>query len=767
MREQANSLIINNVFTELDTGFDIIQWSIYSPVNIIVQEYAESGWGLAIMIASGNPYLKSTSIKKLRIKTVSGGATIYYSVVGFLAFHGTDDMEKATYDINDNGIVDKAETVDDGAGNSSNAADIKDAVDNSHAPGSDNQIASGVPFTPDGDIVATDVQAAIEEVRDDTDIKLGGKQDSLGYTAENVANKDTDVLLALNSDTKYPSQKAIKTFSLQPWVDINRDGFLNQTDTTISFDGTNTFTIAPTSPATTWSYYRAGVKYTITGSKTCVLPGSPVTTGIYYITLDSNDGTLTQSNSEWNLLDNSIPVATIVFNNSLTPKYHLADERHSILIDGRMHYYLHKTRGSQPISIGALGGFTLNSDVDVDKVFSIGDSLIADDDIIHSETGIAKPNGVDTAYSVFYRTGPTTWAWKKSNMPFIYNVGNTNNWIQWDNAGTMTDATGGGGALTRWVNSYLLVSNIEGDARFLIIPGRAIFTSLAAAQAESPSGFDFSGFIINESVVVYRLTWTTPTSTSQGKCRLAANPTPINVTTILNAGSGASIDHNTLSGLQGGQTGERYHLTDAEHVVVGDTSGVNTGDQVSTTVDFTPNGDIAATTVQEAVVEVRDDADTKLSAKEDTENKDTDETLAANSDTKYPSQKAVKSYADTKATEGAFTDISETSTITGWASLGVKKIFFKQIGSVVFVFFDLEGTSNSTQARFTLPVSANAGIVIYAPAAWASEGGVTLSEAYCQISGSTVYLAKNAAVGENWSASGGKAFTGQAMFVLA
>jgi len=54
-------------------------------------------------------------------------------------------------------------------------SDISDAISKKHASGSDNQAASGVPFTPDGDIVATDVQAAIEEVRDDTDIKLGNK----------------------------------------------------------------------------------------------------------------------------------------------------------------------------------------------------------------------------------------------------------------------------------------------------------------------------------------------------------------------------------------------------------------------------------------------------------------------------------------------------------------------------------------------------------------------------------------------------------------
>ncbi len=46
----------------------------------------------------------------------------------------------------------------------------------------------------------------------DLDTALAGKQASLGFTAENVANKDTDTALAANSDTKYPSQKAVKSY---------------------------------------------------------------------------------------------------------------------------------------------------------------------------------------------------------------------------------------------------------------------------------------------------------------------------------------------------------------------------------------------------------------------------------------------------------------------------------------------------------------------------------------------------------------------------
>lgn len=44
------------------------------------------------------------------------------------------------------------------------------------------------------------------------DTGLSAKQNSLGFTAENVANKDIDGTLATNSDTKYASQKAVKTY---------------------------------------------------------------------------------------------------------------------------------------------------------------------------------------------------------------------------------------------------------------------------------------------------------------------------------------------------------------------------------------------------------------------------------------------------------------------------------------------------------------------------------------------------------------------------
>lgn len=46
---------------------------------------------------------------------------------------------------------------------------------------------------------------------DDVDTAIAGKQAALGYTPEDVANKDTNTSLGA-SDAKYPSQKAVKTY---------------------------------------------------------------------------------------------------------------------------------------------------------------------------------------------------------------------------------------------------------------------------------------------------------------------------------------------------------------------------------------------------------------------------------------------------------------------------------------------------------------------------------------------------------------------------
>ena len=52
-----------------------------------------------------------------------------------------------------------------------------------------------------------------------------------------------------------------------------------------------------------------------------------------------------------------------------------------------------------------------------------------------------------------------------------------------------------------------------------------------------------------------------------------------------------------------------------------------------------------------------------------------------------------------------WTDYSGTSTIVGWTSYTTTEIWYKKIGKLVFVQFDIEGVSDDTVATFTLPYS--------------------------------------------------------------
>ena len=86
---------------------------------------------------------------------------------------------------------------------------------------------------------------------------------------------------------------------------------------------------------------------------------------------------------------------------------------------------------------------------------------------------------------------------------------------------------------------------------------------------------------------------------------------------------------------------------------------------------------------------------------------DTDGTLVNNSDNKLATQKAIKTYADTKLKNETPLDYSNTSTIVGWVNYSSKKIYTTKIGKRVFVDFYLSGVSNNTATTFTVSDAAN------------------------------------------------------------
>lgn len=77
-----------------------------------------------------------------------------------------------------------------------------------------------------------------------TQTALDGKQAALGFTSENSANKDTDGTLAANSDIKYPSQKAVKTYvdahsgtGMADYRTLNDGRLVRTSDTMLSWNG--------------------------------------------------------------------------------------------------------------------------------------------------------------------------------------------------------------------------------------------------------------------------------------------------------------------------------------------------------------------------------------------------------------------------------------------------------------------------------------------------------------------------------------------------
>lgn len=81
------------------------------------------------------------------------------------------------------------------------SASDKSKLDGIEAGATADQLASEVPFTPNGDIAATDVQAAIQEVRDDTDTKLATKLSLSGGTMTGAIDMGSFKITSLANGT--------------------------------------------------------------------------------------------------------------------------------------------------------------------------------------------------------------------------------------------------------------------------------------------------------------------------------------------------------------------------------------------------------------------------------------------------------------------------------------------------------------------------------------------------------------------------------------
>lgn len=109
-----------------------------------------------------------------------------------------------------------------------------------------------------------------------------------------------------------------------------------------------------------------------------------------------------------------------------------------------------------------------------------------------------------------------------------------------------------------------------------------------------------------------------------------------------------------------------------------------------------------------------------------------------------------------------------TSTIVGFSSFTAKLIYYKRIDNIIFVTFDIEGTSDSTETTFTIPTNAKNGVGYFGGALLsANDNGSTLTTASRFIlSGNSnqVHCYSNMSTGA-WTDSNAKAVIGSFFYV--
>lgn len=114
----------------------------------------------------------------------------------------------------------------------------------------------------------------------------------------------------------------------------------------------------------------------------------------------------------------------------------------------------------------------------------------------------------------------------------------------------------------------------------------------------------------------------------------------------------------------------------------------------------------------------------------------------------------------------AYTNYSTTSTIVGWSSFTNKLIYYKKIGKLVFIWWVLSGTSNSTSTSFTVPFTAEASLDKNC-IGFASDNGGTAVAGFVSLGASTAIVVLVPTVGgsaSSWTNSGTKVSEGQLFY---
>lgn len=328
------------------------------------------------------------------------------------------------------------------------------------------------------------------------------------------------------------------------------------TDSIITYNPTSrVLAISPV--GVDFHYWLRGKRYTVSNTVSGTHPDS---TGNYYLRWDVNN-TLQFDANPWSII-NDVPISYVFYDATKKDGIYF-EERHGALRNKSWHYSDHYNRGTFWHTGEGLGidGYSLQPAIPSDdgNKWTITAGELHDEDISVANTGHVS----GTTYTVFHRTGASgEWTWDTVSVPLI--VSGTyvayNQYV--GGAWQETPVT-----VNNYVNYYVM-GTTSLDSRFdiLVIQGQSTYASLAGAQAENLADLSFGTLPFQEILGLYKITFRTNASYgSTGKCRIEY-VTDTRLSTgrqVINASP--SSNHNSLSGLQGGQSTEYYHLTSAQY----------------------------------------------------------------------------------------------------------------------------------------------------------------------------------------------------------
>jgi hypothetical protein len=338
--------------------------------------------------------------------------------------------------------------------------------------------------------------------------------------------------------------------------------------------------------------------------------------------------------------------------------------------------YLVSVAGTQNLGSGA-------------QTFAVGDWVVANSTVVWQ-----KSTNSNSVVSVNGQTGVVTLT--KTDVS-LGNVDNTSDATKNSAIATLTNKT-----IDAVSNTISNIANTN--------------VAAAAGIVESKLTLDFSTSSLNTAV---------GTKVTANTAIVAGTNTKITYDAkgLVTAGAAATTADIAAS------TNKNY-VTDAQAIVIGNTSGTNTGDQTATTVPNTPAGTITTSTVQAAINELDTLKAPKASptftgtvsgitstmvglgnvtndAQLKSVDLDNDTALTANSATKIPTQHAVKTYVDNAATlptgdinPTSFTaagSVAVAANVTGLAFANASITGFralvtvKNVTSALYEIFTLEG----------------------------------------------------------------------------